>query len=1405
MHAFVHRCLVALTSLVTFLGAETFAADDFSALAQRYAADIKPLLQAKCWTCHATDKREGELDLERFASLADVRSEPAVWLKVIEMLDDGQMPPSEAPQLGNGEKTGLKQWLDAFAAAEAAATAGDPGPVVLRRLNNVEYTNTIQALTGQPLEPAREFPADSAAGEGFTNTGNALVMSPALLDKYMTAAKSVAEHAILLPDGIRFSPHTTRRDWTDDVLRRLREFYGRYTDSSGSTRVNLQGLQWDTNAGGRLPLTPYLQALVEFKADLSSGALSADEAAKRRNLNPKAMRILWDALTAPNSSALLRAIQSRFAIADAQAVAGLVDEIQAWQQALTRFQSVGHMKPWLAAVEPIVGRQLLRVKLEPSPDEHEIGIALAAGDAGQTSDSDLVIWSNPRLVAAGRADIPLRHVSAIATELEAKRGRLLREYAKILAAADAVLAKDKAPEIDALATEFDLDADVLKIWFEFLAINGSGPVKLDQLFTQQLRNGGGHDFVNGWGSAETPSIMASSGDKHVRIPGNLKPHGVVVHPSPTMNAAVAWRSPFSGRLRVEGSVTHAHPECGNGVSWAVEVQRGTSRLRLASGLAQGGRPVAFGPLEHIRIREGELVTFLVGPRDGNHACDLTDIEFRLSEELASSSAEVPSNEQPQASDRAGGVVVPRQWSLTADVAPNILAGNPHPDGYGHADTWSFYAEPIAASADSRAVVPAGSLLSRWFDAPDKKQRDELAVQVEALLAAPRPAEDSPDRTLWDQTHEPTGPLVGLLMDQLARQAQRGELRGDANAILDAGREFGRSVDGQSSLDASALASRAPSVITLRLPSELCRGRELVVSAELAPEAGEDACVQFQVATLKRNAPATPPPPLTASLPVVARTGTRAHAEFAKAAADFRQIFPAALCYMKIVPVDEVVTLALFHREDENLQRLMLDDSEIAELDRLWEELHFVSNDLLTVEDAYEQLMQFATQDSDPRLFAHLRAPIQQRAAEFRTAIAAAEPRHLAAVENFAAQAFRGPLTADEQTGLRQLYDQLRAEGLDHEASTRLLLVRVLMSPRFLYRLEQSHPGTASSPVSDWELASRLSYFLWSGPPDETLRELAASGKLHEPQQAAEQARRMLADPRVRQLSREFACHWLQLHDVRDLDEKSERHFPEFNQLKGDLQTEVELFFTDLFQNDRSVLDIFDSDATFLNERLAQHYQIDGISGDQWRRVSGVRQSGRGGVLTFGATLAKQSGASRTSPILRGNWVSEVLLGERLPRPPKDVPLLPSDESSAALTVRQLVERHTHDPRCASCHVRIDAFGFALEGYDAIGRLQSHDVAGHALDTAVTLPDGTPVAGADELRQYLVTQKRDVLVRQFRRKLLGYALGRAVQLSDQPLMAEMQQSLDTNGYRVSAAVLPIIRSRQFLHIRDQDAP
>jgi hypothetical protein len=632
-------------------------------------------------------------------------------------------------------------------------------------------------------------------------------------------------------------------------------------------------------------------------------------------------------------------------------------------------------------------------------------------------------------------------------------------------------------------------------------------------------------------------------------------------------------------------------------------------------------------------------------------------------------------------------------------------------------------------------------------------------------------------------------------------------------------QFGRGA-ARGSSGAADLVVNAPDVIELRLPAELVEGTEFVASAVLDSNGGGEGSVQIQVLDKKPARPTGLLPsaatvtnasgPWTSdnrrilhATPILVKDESQSRIRVLQAFDSFRDIFPAALCYSKIVPVDEVVTLTLYHREDAHLGRLMLDENQNAVLDRLWDELHYVSQDALTLVDAYEQLWQYATQDADPKVFEPLREPIQRRAAAFRQLLVETESRHVEGVLEFAGRAYRRPLHPSERIELEELYQKLRVQELSHEEAIRLLLARVLVAPVFLYRAETPGPGMESAPVNDWELASRLSYFLWSSMPDAELRDLAAEGRLRDSDVLAGQLQRMLRDPRVRRMAIEFGCAWLHIHGFNELDEKSERHFPEFIGLRDDMYEETVRFFTDLFQHDGSVLDLLDADYAFLNAALAKHYGIPRPPGDDWQRVEGVKKFSRGGILAQAATLAKQSGASRTSPILRGNWVAEVLLGEKLPRPPKGVPQLPEDESTETLTMRQLTEKHSSDPKCSGCHQRIDPYGFSLEEFDAIGRHRDRDLGGRPIETRAKAMDGAEFAGLDGLRGYLLDERRDAFLRQFCRKLLGYSLGRGVMLSDGPLITEMLAQLNSRDYRVSAALDAIVRSKQFREIRGKE--
>lgn len=1383
--------LTALLALFTFSSSGVRAAS--AALERDFKSAIQPMMKEFCLGCHSTEKHKGDLDLERFTSLTEIVKQPKIWQGVLDQVSLGEMPPAEKPQLSAAQKQQLQRWVTSALDAAAQARAGDPGPVVLRRLNNAEFTYTIRDLTGVPtLDPAKEFPVDSASGEGFMNVGNSLVMSPSLVTKYLDAAKDMAAHAVLLPDGIRFSPSTTRRDWTEQWLAEIRGVYREFTDNGGGTSVNLQGIRFDTKDGGVLPLDKYLAALLEERAgqrkrtDVPAG------------LSAKYLQTLRATLNGRQPNLLLDPIRARWRTARPGDAAELAKGISQWQHALWKFNSVGHIgkkggpKSWMEALTPLQSKQEVKLKLPPSTADREVTLYLSASDAGDGNAGDFVVWEQPRFVAPGQPPLLLREVREVSRDLSARRQRTLADTAKYLAAVEeADGGKTNTVE---LARAHGLEADALGAWLNYLGIGVFGPAKIEGHFTTTYSNANGYAFITGWGPSGTPNLAANSSDQHVRIPGNMKPHSVAIHPSPKLAAAVGWQSPVAGRFRVTATIQHAHPECGNGVTWSLELRRGLNRQRLASGIAQGAKEVKPAPVESLAIQTGDVVSLAIGPRDANHSCDLTAVDLTLT-----SLAE-------------GG----REWDLAKDVSPNVTAANPHADRFGNQGVWHFYTEPDKGGQFG-PVIPAGSLLARWQGA-SATDKPKLAAEMQALLTGGAPAKkDSPDAMLHRQLTSLGGPLfAGIKRRDGSGSAPSSQGPSASVAALAFGLDPAK-------FTGPDLAVRAPATIEVRVPGDLVAGYEFVTTGRLDKNLGAEGSVQLQVLT---NKPAAASGLLAIeaktadgegpwysnnrttshNAPIVVNDGSKARQRIEAAFDEFSRLFPAALCYTKIVPVDEVVTLTLYYREDDHFKRLMLDDKQAAKLDRLWDELHFVAEDDLRMVDVFEQLWQYATQDADPSVFEPMREPIRQRAAAFRQRLVDTQPMHLDAVLKFADGAYRRPLTDGEKAELRGLYRKLRAEEIPHDQAIRLTLARMLVSPAFLYKAEKPGPGDKPGPVSDSELATRLSYFLWSSAPDAELRAAAASGKLRKPDVLVAQMRRLIKDDRTRRLATEFACAWLHIYEFDQLGEKSERHFPTFTGLRGAMYEETIRFFTDLFQSDGSVLNIIDADYTFLNADLAKHYAVTSVKfrgSNDWLRVNGVKQFGRGGVLAQSTTLAKQSGASRTSPILRGNWLCETLLGEKLPRPPKGVPQLPEDEATEKLTVRQLTEKHSTDPKCYGCHKRIDPYGYSLEAYDAIGRFREKDLGGRPIDVKTKVMDGSEIDGLDGLRRYLLTTKRDAFLKQFCRKLLGYSLGRGVLLSDAPLINEMRDQLKKHDYKVGAAIETIVRSKQFREIRGKE--
>ncbi len=405
------------------------------------------------------------------------------------------------------------------------------------------------------------------------------------------------------------------------------------------------------------------------------------------------------------------------------------------------------------------------------------------------------------------------------------------------------------------------------------------------------------------------------------------------------------------------------------------------------------------------------------------------------------------------------------------------------------------------------------------------------------------------------------------------------------------------------------------------------------------------------------------------------------------------------------------------------------------------------------------------------------------------------------LSTLARRAYRRPVNdADLEKPLAFYREAKTANGFD--AGIEAGLSAILVSPNFLFRVERDPDRVAANTayrVSDVELASRLSFFLWSSIPDDELLALAERGQLSKPAVLEKQTRRMLADSRAQSLVSNFAGQWLYLRNL-DSFTPDLRLFPDFDDnLRQALRAETELFFADVIREDRSVLELLRADHTFLNERLAKHYGIDGVYGSRFRRVS-TSENGRGGLLRQGSVLTVTSYANRTSPVLRGKWVLENLIGTPPPPPPGNAPTLKDNTISATLSVRERLAEHRANPQCASCHTMIDPPGFALENFDAVGRWRALE-EGKRVDASGGLPDGSKFTGIDALETGLLNRP-DIFTGTLTEKLLTFALGRGVEVYDAPAVRKIVREAKGNDYRFSSIIVGITKSTPFTMRRSQ---
>ena len=445
-----------------------------------------------------------------------------------------------------------------------------------------------------------------------------------------------------------------------------------------------------------------------------------------------------------------------------------------------------------------------------------------------------------------------------------------------------------------------------------------------------------------------------------------------------------------------------------------------------------------------------------------------------------------------------------------------------------------------------------------------------------------------------------------------------------------------------------------------------------------------------------------------------------------------------------------------------------------------------------------------------------------------------KPKRVAArecLERFITKAFRRPVEPAELDRFLQLFDQSDRRGASFESSIKLVCKGILISPHFLFRIEKQADTKEPYAVSDYELASRLSYFIWASMPDDELIKLAKENKLHEDATIDAQVRRMMKDPKSRALAEHFGGQWLGFNALHTTAAPDRTKFPRYtSEIRDSFYNQSVEFVDSVFREDRSILTLLDSDYTYLNEPIARLYGIPKITGEELRRVPLVdpdakaaatqparpdaRPNNRrgmmepaapsltvhGGVLGLGAIHVITSYPLRTSPVLRGRWVLETLLGAPPPPPPPDVPKLPEDDGvTAGLSLRQRLEKHRADPTCASCHARMDPIGFGLENFDPIGRWRTQ-LSGQPIDALGTLTTGENFTGPTELKKILL-KKKDDFARTLASKLLSYALGRGAEFYDEPALATITAELAKSDYKSTALVAAIARSYPFRYRRN----
>ena len=760
--------------------------------------------------------------------------------------------------------------------------------------------------------------------------------------------------------------------------------------------------------------------------------------------------------------------------------------------------------------------------------------------------------------------------------------------------------------------------------------------------------------------------------------------------------------------------------------------------------------------------------------------------------------------------------------------------------------WLLGAGELAAggAGDERALVLTAAELEaateNKFRFQSRLGRDDQPKVVISVTSANPGAKDKP-YIVWSggvvRFQAPRPPATPGADGQAAQPEQPEERRGPGPGIslrellgpeIAAKIGFGKGPNGEP-IDADSFVTASESELEFEVPvPEGSRGFSLQIDGKAAFAPDSDAVLR---ATISNGAERGRP-----SSALLADPNGAGYKAWMAAVLEFGEVLPQ-ISHREATPSDrdpipppynndynqperdEFHYTIKYTRADDFLVEKMLDDETRLRLEQAWADLkmsfeyhdafmRFVGRKLnVDIGDrriADLDAAWLASLPAEPRKY------IEQLKADYDRAAAMqvkAQPGHVDDAIEFAGRAWRRPLTPSEEGELRSFYRSLRADSqLDHRKAMQALIARILISPSFLYRIENPTEQAGIQPLSDWEIASRLSYFLWSSIPDQELRRAAAAHELSEPANVRAQVERMLADPKARRLSTEFFGQWLGFYRFDEYRGVDTSRYPEFtNEIKAAMYDEAVSFFEYIVRENRPIREILSADYAFLNKDLAEFYGGDKEAVSSTGAAELVKSANgyqRGGLVRLGAILTATSAPLRTSPVKRGDWLLRRVVGTPVPPPPANVPQIPSDEKAfEGKTVREQLAAHQSNPTCANCHSRIDPLGFPLEHYDSIGRWRQTYSEGQAIEDSGTLSDNTKIDGVDGLIAYLEKNEPQV-IETVAGKLVGYALGRTVLASDQPLIDRLSKA---GGEATFADLIAeIAASRQFRFMRVEDA-